>query len=287
MGYERVRSIPEILSRGGIGIAMNCIELDYRSFIQEELEVRCQRNRHYSMRAFSRDVDLSVSFLSQLLRRQKSIGHDKAKAFLENVSWPKEKKEIFLQLIELESIADEELKSIVTHKIQEKLSKNSQFSPLGIEQFRFISDWYHLPILEMYEVFGEDLSSDDIAKKLDLDETIVEFALERLERLGLIEHTTEQNIRKTKNNRIEDIPSKAIRKFHASMIEKASNALKEQSFESRVVTGLTVSISSKKLPEANECIQRFLMEMSDLFEKQEEKDSVYQLNVQLFDLLKH
>lgn len=85
------------------------------------------------------------------------------------------------------------------------------------------------------------------------------------------------------NCSLPDTKSADIRKFHKQHLVNAAIALEEQDFSKRNLSGLTMAIDSKKLPEALELIREFRSRMSSLLESGE-KDSVYHLGIQLFQL---
>lgn len=52
---------------------------DYRSILRDELAARSRRNPTYSLRAFSRDLDLAPSSLSEILNQRAGLSYEKAK----------------------------------------------------------------------------------------------------------------------------------------------------------------------------------------------------------------
>ena len=56
-----------------------------------------------------------------------------------------------------------------------------------MEQFRILSEWYHIPIMELTELDDFDFCPQTVAQRLGIPATLAEVpAIYRLERLGLI-----------------------------------------------------------------------------------------------------
>lgn len=80
-----------------------------------------------------------------------------------------------------------------------------------------------------------------------------------------------------------EIPSRAIRNFHAQVLEKAKLALETQSIEERDITGVTLAVVPEKIPLMKEEIRKFRRRISRLA-KSPDATEVYQLSIQFFRL---
>ncbi|RYZ95173.1 MAG: DUF4423 domain-containing protein [Proteobacteria bacterium] len=84
-------------------------------------------------------------------------------------------------------------------------------------------------------------------------------------------------------------PNADIRRFHASMLERAQrelqHAVNEEDFERRLITGITISASPEKIAAAKQRLAECLHEIAN--ELIEDKGTeVYHLAAQLFPLTK-
>jgi hypothetical protein len=70
---------------------------------------------------------------------------------------------------------------------------------LSLEVFRTLSDWYHLPILELTNVSSFELTPVSAAKALGISTAEAEAAIERLLRLELLEASSDGVPKKTEN----------------------------------------------------------------------------------------
>src|SRR5205823_2962609 len=77
-----------------------------------------------------------------------------------------------------------------------------------------------------------------------------------------------------------DVPSGALRRYHAQLLELAARALEDVPVELRDVTAMTMAIHPAKLPLAKEEIKRFRRRLARLLED-ESATEVYHLTIQL------
>lgn len=75
---------------------------------------------------------------------------------------------------------------------------------------------------------------------------------------------------------VHDVPNVAVRKVHRQLIEKAQAALETQAIEHRDITGMTMAISKKRLPQAKEMIRQFRRQLSKEVSKEEVCESYRQ-----------
>jgi uncharacterized protein (TIGR02147 family) len=126
-----------------------------------------------------------------------------------------------------------------------------------------------------------------VAKQLGITSTQVRRAVRRLIRLGLL--VVEDGKWKKAKAKIAfptESSLNAVRKFHEQMIMKGLKALhysKQEDFDARDISGITMLINSKRLPLAKKRIQRFRRALSHYL-AEGECDALYHLNVQFFPL---
>jgi uncharacterized protein (TIGR02147 family) len=247
---------------------------DFRLWLQAELTQRCQKNPRYSLRAFSRLLDMDASSISQIRSGKRKVSTKVIENICESLSAPPIQKKIFLQNLNR----------------KQPLLKKSKILYELIEQdtFACISDWYHFAILEMTNLKIFQNSVSWISKRLGITETEVKIALDRLKRLKLIEEKNSTLIRKKffLTNFSPGITSAAHKKLQRQLIQKALDAIDTCRQEEKDITSMTMSIDVTKLPEARKIITDFRRKMSDFLEEGN-RNSVYQLTVQLYPLTKN
>jgi uncharacterized protein (TIGR02147 family) len=275
---------------------------NFTSFLKLELVARNKRNPRYSLRSFSKTLDLSSSFVSKLLtgKRQLTEGTfnkittqlsltPELTSHYRNVEFAnrsvknanKNVSGIFNNELTAEFIADEK-------ETQAELKK---YKALSLDQFNFIADWYHFAILELLTVDGFILNPNYIAAQLNITPLEAQHAVERLSRLGLI-----QVRRTSKGNKIfasenhstigREIATAATLKQQEAFLKMAADALTEIPIEQRSQTSMTMAIPKARLKEAQKMIHDFRRNMTSLLQRRGKRDAVYQLTVSFYPLTK-
>ncbi len=261
-------------------------------FLNASLKATQLRNPSFSLRSWSKQLGMNhVAMLSMVLNRKRkllpSLSSKISNQYLATGKFKDVEARYFDMLVLFNNSQTLEEKSFY-EGILSSLKPDHSFSTLALDQLKIISDWYHAAILEMTAL--KNFNSDPQWISLKLGESVtldqVKTAIERLLRLGLLERSNEGKLIRTKVLLATptDVPNKSLRQFHTQWMNKAIHALETQSVETRDITSYTMTVDSKKLPEAKKMIRDFRRKLARFLET-EGGDTVYQLNVQLFDLL--
>lgn len=242
-----------------------------QKILLEDFEKRRIKNPAFSVRAYSRKLGLSHSALSEIMSGKRIVGAKLAERLSEALMLPPD------------------IKSQILKKPSEnsKAVRARDTLQLKADQYKVISDWYHFAILSVAET--EDFKSDSawIANRLGLTKTLVQDALSRLERLGMIRISKKGEITPTgaSFDSPDGIPSSAIRNTHHQYLDLAHEALENVPLEQRYFNGITMAIDPARLPEAQKRIREFRDELCQYLEAGSKKE-IYQLCLQLFPLSK-
>lgn len=156
---------------------------------------------------------------------------------------------------------------------------------LNPSQFSVLSAWYRLPLFFLISSSHRFPGFSYLERKLRHKVTIQELmsSVYALECLGFIERQG-SSIR----TKIEPYlafssegPSQSIQEFHRAMLQRANEALTEQSIEERNFQALVLSMDRSKIPEAKQIIDQFIHTFNQHF-RSETSTEVCQLNLQLF-----
>lgn len=249
-------------------------------FLKQELLLRAERIRGYSLRALARDLGVSHTYLSLIISGKKRISTKRALEFGELLRLSDSQKEALFK------------SSLPASGPKRAASRNKLPLPyrLQIDSFRFMSDWYHLAILDLVETadFKSDFSW--IARRLRISRAEAKSAVLRLSRLGLLDTTSAPQWKTSQAMVVVEptISERCIRKFHEQMIHKALEALsspKDEDYRCRNITGITMPVDPERIEEAKRKITRFRRSLLR-FLAGGHSTEVYQLNVQLFPLTK-
>ncbi len=252
---------------------------DYREFLTKALEDRHARNSKYSLRAFARDLGISVASLSLILAGKQGISKAVAKKIAKRLGMHEEEKRFFCDLVESEHARGARQKELARIRLQQYSREQS----LTLDTFQVMSDWYYFAILELTMIDGFVSSPAWIAKSLGISISVTEAAIERLKRLELLEEV-DGILCQTGGFMAtpSDVPSEALKKFHSQLLHKAQKAIYDQSVEERDISSITLPIQVCDIPWAKQQIKEFRRGLMAKLESAEKKDAVYCLAVQFF-----
>ena len=240
--------------------------------LKQEFERRMNLNPAYSMRAYARDLDISVANLSKVLSRKRPISYKMAKLIIHRLS---------LEVAELNSSNEQSIKQNF------KLQKKSLKLVLDMNDFELISEWHYDIIQELVGLPKFNSSIENIASALSMSQQKVKLALERLEKLGLVKNVKNQWRSCTGTQLItnlinENISSESARRYQGQVLEQSQQALNKYSIKERSHSSVSLKFNSKNIDEAKELIKKFRQNFRELMEKQEDADSVYQIQISFF-----
>jgi len=236
--------------------------------LQKTFAERSRKNPQYSLRSFARSLDIDSSTLSAILRGKRPLTAKTASKLIDalDLGDPAKSKDLLL--------------ATVSPGGQEKLS----YDTLALEVAEAISSWEHFAILAFLEIDGIRPTSRTIARRLLLPLGIVLEATHRLELIGLVRKRGESWELTGKNMAMPaQVPNVALREALRQYMVKSLESLEKTPVHRREMSGITMAVSSAKLPEARRMIQEFRRSLSAFLENGP-KDSVYRLNVELFPL---
>lgn len=235
------------------------------STLRQELDKRIERNPSFSLRAFAKMLEVSPATLSQVIASKRNLSMNKASSIL----------------LKLGYSPSEQLSLMVDLKKDEKEFSRVQISE---DKFKLISEWYYLAILSLGEMPHAKADPRWIAKRLNINVADANIALQRLERLNIIE--IQDGFYKQIHppfKTADDIPSAAIKNYHTNILNLAIHKLETVDVKEREYTSVTMAINSRNLSKAKDITRKYKKELSTLLETGK-ADRVYHLAIQLFPL---
>ena len=226
---------------------------EIRSLLEQELVARTRKNPRYSLRSYARTLGIGFSDLSKILRRQRSISE-----------------RMFLRLRQKLPL----------------ININPKFHVIAHDQFALVSDWYHFAILSLMRTHSFRSDVNWIARRLAISSVVARVAVERLERLNLIDCSSNLKWRiLEKNTTTVGGPdsSAALRNLQTQILEAAIKALEERSPEERDQSTMIMAADSRKLEEARRRIDHFRRQLCNFLETPS-ADSVFCLSTSLFPM---
>lgn len=231
--------------------------------LQEELLRRCKKNAKYSLRAFAKALGVDASLLSKILRGERVPGRKVAETIAQRL----------------------ELKAQDRARLFGVGAVSNGYQDLTLDHFHLIADWYHYAIFELFVV--KDFKSEPrwIAARLGITASEARLALERLERLELVERDEKGRYRRVTDHITtvgNTFTASAFRKLQKQILKQALSALEEIPMNYRDQSSLTVAIRADRIDGVKQKIKAFRRELCQELEQDQERDSVYQLSVSFF-----
>jgi uncharacterized protein (TIGR02147 family) len=262
---------------------------NYRNYLKELLAERIQKNPAYSLRAMAQNLGLVNSQLSEVINGKANLSLTNALKVAHKLGLSDSESEYFCWLLQLEAESDLVAREVILGKVN-RLRQAQVARPmhdLTVDQFKQISDWHHSAILELVSLDGFELSPENVAEALGISKLDAGVAIDRLERLELIERSESGSYRRVHQALVVRSPvqNAAMRNFYRQMMQKASDALESQTPDQRLSGYETLTFSSEALPEAREAIDQFFDEMIRISRKYPRKTEVYHLLVHFFNLI--
>jgi uncharacterized protein (TIGR02147 family) len=212
-----------------------------------------------------------------LVKVSQAIGHSKAEA------------EYFENLVFFNKAGDLEGRNYFFEKLNgvrgfEKKAVGAQ--QLRRDQYEFYSNWYHVVIRSLIDLYPAITDYAQLAKMVypAVKPKEAKKSVELLLRLGLVERQKNGSFRISSKvlSTGREVQSLAVQHFHLACMELAARALRELQGDKRNISGLTLGISRKAYDKICDIIYSTQEKILEVAEKDTDSDSVYQLNFHFF-----
>jgi uncharacterized protein (TIGR02147 family) len=256
---------------------------DYRNYLRARLAESISQNSSYSLRAFAKRLGLAPSMLSSVLSGKRNLSRENALRIAHDLDLNQKESEYFCTLVELEAAKSPEARHQLVCRLS-GLNSRQTVHDLSVDYYKIICDWYHSPILEMAGLLSFEYTPEALAKKLGISPFEAQAAIERLERIGLIEKDESGLYQKTHDTVVTQAlqPNEALRRFHRQMLEKAIESLTTQTPQEKKIGSETVAFHPDQLPEVEELMEEFFTKLVALAKRNPQPTEVYHFGVQFF-----
>lgn len=263
-------------------------EADHREYLRKEFRQRLERRPLYSQRAFARDLGLSPSSLGDYFKERIRLSPGRVAQIAKKLGLTSEQRQHWVDLLDERFAKKEEDRKIAQVRVKSRLQ--AQNHSISVDQFKVISEWFHLAYLELVDM--DEVKYSDVkvaAASLGLPVKTLKIAIKRLQEVGFLRTNEQGHFEVDPSTRLGDhIPSEAIRQYHSEILKRADQALETQDmtrrFSSSTVIALPKEDVNKILSELKSLAIQFL-DPYTVTNERKKKDSLYCLSVQFFDLL--
>lgn len=262
---------------------------DYRLFLKEFFKQSKTSGKKMSLRSFSAQAGFkSTNFLSLILNGKRGISEETATQIGKILRLNRSELSYFRALVKFnQATSVEERKSHAAYLLRFK--EYEKLHPLTGMEFNYYSKWYYVAIREL--VNTSDFREDPVWIASHLSPAIsseqAHEALAELKKLGLVVYE-KGKLTNTHGNiaTAAEVHSAFIKAFHQEMIKKGSECIERFHRNHREVSSVTMTMDEESFLKIKEMIQNFEREIVKVKNQAKKASKVYQLNFQLFPLVK-
>ena len=265
---------------------------DYRKFLQDFYELEKSLDATFSYRVFAAAVDIDASLLVKILQRKRHVSSKGIEPFVEFFRFKEAKAEYFREMVAYSKAKTD--KDVRKHF--EAIQKMRPATSRGLDEarYRYFQQWYYPMIRSALDVFDYCGPQDAAAlgemciPKLTASQ--VEKAVEALLQLGLA--------RSRKDGRVEPVEahirtqehwlSATISDYQGRIAELARDSIADTPKEKRDISTLTMALDSSQIQKIRDILAETRKAIVNVVNAMPAQicDSVYQLNFQLFPMMK-
>ena len=248
--------------------------------LNQEFVRRKDRNTSYSLRAFARDLELSPSRLSEVMKGKQGLSEANAEAVARKVTRRPEERAFIKDLVLANSARNGKVRELARQRLSDARDA-AALREMQEDQFKLIADWFHGAILELTQLVDFQSSPAWIAARLGISQAAAEGALARLQKMGLLEVRGGQCLAKPEAHlTFGEVPSSANRKFHRQILAMHAESLFADDMKDRELISTILALPRARLPEFKRLLKDFIVNFYQIT-GDEPKDDLYSLSVQL------
>lgn len=244
----------------------------------------------YSYVEFAEDLGFSRSNVVHLMiRGKRPITSKTGETISETLGFKGLERRYWLNLVAFHHEVDEVERERLMTEIVEIKSRIVEDIPSLQNQFEFFKEWFHSIIYELASLENFPSDPKDIAAQLEprIRPEQAKRSVALLEELGLLVRKEDKLVPvATQLSTGDEIASLAVVRYHQNMIDLGRRALTAFESDVRDVTSITFSANDAFLNDVKKELSLFRKKILAMAESVDEKDRVYQLNLQLFPMSK-
>lgn len=247
--------------------------------IEDNFKEKNEKNANYSIRAYSKFLEISPATLSRILSRQAKIT---PKVF--EIIAPK----LNLSSAQQEKIMDELREKKRDENIRTVDANGMTF--IEMEKFNIIADWHHYAILHMCGLENFQQDHKWMADRLGIaDVSVIDSAVKRLidnKFLGVDEDQKYYKIDQFNAILDYESSSKAMRERQKQVLQMSAKKIDSIPISLRDHSSITISVDEELLPEIKDRIKKFRRTLGNYIVKNNLNASqVYELQLSFFPVL--
>lgn len=265
---------------------------DYRKFLQEFYELEKSLDPTFSYRVFAAAIGIDASLLVKILQGKRHVSTKNIETFVQFFHFKEGKAEYFREMVAYGKAKNDE--QVRKHFETLQKMRPSSCRELDEARYRYFQQWFYPMIrsaLDVFDYCGSEHAAalgDSCIPKISASQ--VENAVDALLQLGLAHKRKDGRIvptdahLKTKEHWL----SASISDYQKSIAELAHRSIAETPKEERDISTLTMALDSTQIQRIRDIIAEARKSIVNVANSMPSQicDSVYQLNFQLFPMMK-
>lgn len=266
--------------------------LDYRKFLLDFYELEKSLDSTFSYRVFAAAVDMDASLLLKILQGKRHLSSNSIASFIDFFKFKDGKSEYFREMVAYSKAKNDA--DIRKHFESLQKMRPAACRELDEASYRYFQQWYYPMVRSALDVFCYKNESDGAAlgqcciPKLTASQ--VNSAVTALLQLELAERRPDGRVVpaeghvKTKERWL----SASISDYQGAIAELAKNSIENTPKEERDISTLTMALDSTQIEKIREILADARKSIVKVVNSMPSEicDSVYQLNFQLFPMMK-
>jgi uncharacterized protein (TIGR02147 family) len=248
----------------------------YVEVLKDRMEALRSMNSQYSLRAFSKSLNIDASTLSKVFLGKRNLPASSLESVLSRLNLDQEKEKKFINSISKSHQEYAQKEAVPEENI--KVISEEQY-------FTIIANWEFYAVLNLVELDNFEPTFEHISKRLGLDISFSKKIIQTLLDVDLLESceikTWKRSFKKitTSNN----VNSDALVQSHLSELDLAKTALIKNDISKTGYYSATVQTNQKAIEKAKKLSFKFIEKFIQTLETGK-KEEVYQVGIQIFPL---
>ncbi len=259
--------------------------LNYCEFLNDALRERKRNNPHFSYRYISNFLNLkSPGFMNWVVHGRRKLPEALVEKIADLFKLGDREREYFALLVKYNHCIDIRERGILFKQLigfQKK--KSSRLKP---EQYRLFTNWFYLAIRELIRIlpFKDDYQRLSVSLRPKIKSKEARKAIEILQKIGLVERGDDGYFKPIESLwTTGDVwESELIKNLQIQLVDMGKNAIVTVPKQERDISNLTFCASEKTMHRIADEIAALRQKILAMSENDNEADTVYQCNTQLF-----
>lgn len=258
---------------------------DYRKYFEDLIKTNSANG--LTLRKFSKMLNISPSYLSQVISGKKNFSADILSQFKKTIKLDKYEMKYLAELLSLSRSENQKQKIEVYNKIikDKKYQKNN---PDEHEAYSYLGHWFFVALKEYLALKKEVTSYADIKNQFifKLKDSEIKKALNFLIKENFIEvdKNSKVKILKEQVDCYSDIYRLSLTSFHAQMFNLAIESIQLVNRDERLILGNTVGVSKCGFMKIKAIIQKAHEDIRRVEIEDQNKDQVYHVGFATFPI---